>query len=66
MPERTADAGAGATGWAAGSQPCMGNSPAFTPKPSSMRKATTRSSASCPVTREGSSTPPGVKVSVLP
>ena len=32
-PDRTALAGAGATGWAVGSHPCMGNMPAFVPNP---------------------------------
>ena len=33
MPESRALAGAGATGWAFGSQMCNGNMPAFAPKP---------------------------------
>ena len=33
MPESRALAGAGATGWAFGSQMCSGNMPAFAPKP---------------------------------
>ena len=33
MPESTAEAGAGATGWAVGSHPWSGNMPAFVPKP---------------------------------
>ena len=33
MPDSSADAGAGATGWAFGSQMCSGNIPALAPKP---------------------------------
>ena len=37
MPESSADAGAGATGCAFGSQICSGNMPAFAPKPNRMQ-----------------------------
>jgi hypothetical protein len=37
-PDSTAEAGAGATGWAAGSQACMGIMPALHPKPTIIRK----------------------------
>ncbi len=37
-PLKTAEAGAGATGWAVGSQPCMGNMPALVPKPTRVTK----------------------------
>ena len=33
MPDSRAEAGAGATGWALGSQMCRGNMPALAPKP---------------------------------
>ncbi len=33
MPDNSAEAGAGATGWAFGSQICSGNAPAFAPNP---------------------------------
>ncbi len=36
-PESTALAGAGASGWASGSQTCSGQKPAFRPRPSSSR-----------------------------
>ena len=36
-PESSADAGAGATGWALGSQMCRGNMPALAPKPKRMQ-----------------------------
>ena len=38
-PERRAEAGAGATGWAFGSQIWRGNMPAFAPKPKRMQAA---------------------------
>ncbi len=37
IPDSRADAGAGATGWAFGSQMCSGKAPALAPKPASMR-----------------------------
>ena len=37
MPESSAEAGAGATGCAFGSQMCSGNMPAFAPKPKRMQ-----------------------------
>ena len=37
MPESSAEAGAGATGCAFGSQMCRGNMPAFAPKPKRMQ-----------------------------
>ena len=42
MPDRRADAGDGATGWAFGSQMCTGNMPAFAPKPKRMQKPAAR------------------------
>ena len=36
-PLRSADAGAGAAGWALGSQLCSGNNPALAPKPRIMQ-----------------------------
>ena len=39
-PDRTAEAGAGATGWAVGSQPCIGNMPALVPKPMMVTRMT--------------------------
>ena len=40
MPDSRALAGAGATGWALGSQMCSGNMPAFAPKPTSRHTPT--------------------------
>ena len=37
MPDSSADAGAGATGWALGSQMCSGNIPALAPNPARAR-----------------------------
>ena len=65
IPDNTADAGAGATGWAVGNQACIGNIPAFTEKPRIIDIAHTRSRVSCPCNIAGSSVPPGVKVKVL-
>ena len=65
IPESTADAGEGATGCAVGSQACRGNIPALQPKPSAIRKNTTRSRFSCPATIAISSVPPGIKMVVL-
>ena len=65
-PESTALAGAGATGWAVGSHACMGNMPAFTPKPTSMANTMARSRFSWPATFAASSTPPGVKLRLVP
>ena len=61
MPERTADAGAGATGWAVGSHACMGIMPALAPKPTIIRKYTFRSRGRCSAARRGFSAPPPVK-----
>ena len=43
-PDSTAEAGAGAAGWAVGSQMCSGNAPAFAPKPTSTSRPPTQSS----------------------
>ena len=61
MPESTAEAGAGAAGWASGSQPCRGYMPALAPKPTTPRKITTRSRVSCPAARCAVRLPPGTK-----
>ena len=58
-PDKTAEAGAGATGWAVGSQPCSGYMPAFAPKPTTPKKTTIRKSVSCPCTCAISRLPPG-------
>ena len=59
-PESTADAGAGATGCAVGSQPCIGNMPALVPKPRMTRKVmTSRPVWEAPATGVR---PPAVKV----
>ena len=60
-PESTAEAGAGATGCAVGSQPCIGNMPAFVPKPMMTRNVM----SSRPLGALAAvSTPPGTKVTV--
>ena len=48
MPDKSADAGAGATGCAFGSQICSGNRPAFAPKPTSVSHTATVTSC-CPM-----------------
>ena len=58
MPDRTADAGAGATGWAVGSQDCSGIMPALQPKPIIIKSQTVNSRFSFPAAREKSSVPP--------
>ena len=58
-PESTADAGAGATGWAVGSQDCMGIMPALAPKPTIIRQYTTSSMGRCSAARAKSMAPPG-------
>ena len=58
-PLSTALAGAGAMGWAVGSQPCMGNIPALVPKPITVMSSTHRSSGPCEATASGESVPPG-------
>ena len=58
IPDSRALAGAGATGWAEGSQLCMGNRPAFVPKPSTTKNTASSSSpVCCPAMR----VPPGAK-----
>ena len=59
LPDNTADAGAGATGCAAESQPCSGNIPAFEPNPIIIKKNTINNKGSCPDIFIGSNTPPG-------
>ena len=54
-----ADAGAGATGWAVGSQDCMGIMPALAPKPTIIRQYTTSSMGRCSAARAKSMAPPG-------
>ena len=48
-----------ATGWAAGSQDCMGIMPALAPKPTIIRQYATSSSGWCSAAREKSMAPPG-------
>ena len=48
MPESSADAGAGATGCALGSQMCSGNMPAFAPKPKRMHSPAAQSAPRLP------------------
>ena len=44
MPDSTAEAGAGAAGWAVGSQMCRGKAPALAPKPTSTSREPAHSS----------------------
>ena len=62
-PDSTAEAGAGATGWAVGSHPCMGNMPALVEKPRIMRN-TAVSWIGLRASRVR--LPPGVKAKVSP
>ena len=62
MPLSTAEADAGATGWAVGSQPWSGNIPALVPKPSAMISAMATTVFSWPATFSASRIPPGAKL----
>ena len=66
IPERTALAGAGATGCAVGSHAWSGYIPALQPKPIIIPKYTTLRKFSCPIIATGFKTPPAVKVVVSP
>ena len=64
IPDITALAGAGATGCAVGNHACIGNIPAFTPKPKIMANAATKSKPSFPATNSVFKAPPAVKFKV--
>ena len=58
IPESRAEAGAGAIGWAVGSQPCMGYIPALVPNPMMPTRITIKASCSCPAIFALSRKPP--------
>ena len=62
-PDKTALAGAGATGWAVGSHPCIGNIPAFVPKPTIIKNT---ANSMMPGGLASLIMPPGEKYSTLP